>query len=144
MSKKKVFHISLTESPIAPRPQGVDGRWGSRLSFAGVVRNSEDGKVITGIHYSAYRPMAEKVMREIAEEGTDRFPEHDLWMEHRVGFVPEGDPSLYLEISTPHSREGFEISAWYLKQIKTRVPIWKEPVFAAEAEKTGERYESKR
>lgn len=123
---KNLFHISIVERTlVAPSVSGDVDR-GSHITFAGVVRGKENGQPITGIHYSAYLPMAGKMIRQIADEGRARFPGHGLWMEHRVGFVPAGEPSLYLLVTTPHSGEGFEISQWYLSQVKTRLPIWKE------------------
>jgi molybdopterin synthase catalytic subunit len=32
-------------------------------------------------------------------------------------------------VKTRHSAEGFELCRWYLREIKTSVPIWKKPVW---------------
>jgi molybdopterin synthase catalytic subunit len=32
-------------------------------------------------------------------------------------------------VRTKHSAEAFEMCRWYLMEIKTRVPIWKKPVY---------------
>ena len=123
---KNLFHISITESELAPPSPEPNVEDGSLLTFSGVVRGTENDKPIEGIDYKAYLPMAEKEMRKIGDEGRERFPGHGLWMEHRIGFVPAGEPSLFILVATPHSAEGFEISRWYLEQVKTRLPIWKE------------------
>ena len=123
-------HLSITREPIGSPHMTQGSEWGSLLTFAGIVRGHEDGRPIRGIHYTAYEDMARTTLSRIARTGRDQFASHGLWIEHRLGFVPAGDPSLFLGIGTPHSKEGLEILSWYLRQVKTEIPIWKEPVSA--------------
>jgi molybdopterin synthase catalytic subunit len=131
---KELFHISLTTEPLAAPSLPIDELSGSQIIFSGIVRGTENGEAISGIDYSAYEPMAKQVMQSLADEGRSTYSRHGLWLEHRIGFVPAGEPSLNLVVTTPHSSEGFEISRWYLEQIKTRVPIWKKPIYASGVE----------
>ena len=127
---KDLFQVSLTTEPLQEPAFPGSSAWGSVLVFGGVVRGSEEGREISGIHYSCYFPMAERMLVRLAEEGQEQFTRHRLELRHRIGFVAAGETSLLLVVASPHSREGFEMSRWYLDQVKTRVPIWKEPRFA--------------
>ena len=124
---KELFHISLTRNEIAAPEIACNPTRGARVAFSGIVRDSENGEPIDGILYSAYEEMAQPLLEEMAAAGRRRFPKHGLWLEHRLGFVPAGEPSVHILVTTPHSAEAFEISRWYLDQVKTRLPIWKEP-----------------
>jgi molybdopterin synthase catalytic subunit len=46
--------------------------------------------------------------------------------------VAAEEPSIVIRVRTKHSAEAFDLCRWYLKAIKTRVPIWKKPVFINE------------
>jgi molybdopterin synthase catalytic subunit len=124
-------YLSVTRDPIYPPNLPKGSEWGSVLSFAGIVRGHEDGSPIQGINYTAYEDMARATLTKIANEGREQFAAHGLWIEHRIGFVPTAEPSLFLEIGTPHSKEGSDALSWYLRQVKTKLPIWKEPVPSA-------------
>lgn len=134
---KDLFHISLCRETLNLPSLPDSDKFGSHIAFSGIVRGSESGNPIAGIYYSAYESMAEGVMTEIAGEAQKRFCGHGLWLEHRIGFVPAGEPSLHLIVTTAHSAEGYEISRWYLEQVKTRLPIWKEPRFCEAATTVG-------
>ncbi len=120
----------LSADPIADDlPQFAAGE-GAEVRFLGVVRDMESDKTIAGIDYSAYLPMAEKMLVELIAAGRSEHGPHAVFMQHRLGFVAAEDPSILIRIRTKHSAEAFALCAWYLREIKTRVPIWKNPVFA--------------
>jgi molybdopterin synthase catalytic subunit len=110
-----------------------EGRYGSEygavVHFYGVVRDLEGGRMISGIEYTAYPEMAEKVLSELELKLKDEFEAHVIKIQHRVGFVPVGEPSLLIEVHTKHSAKAFEISQSYLSEIKQKVPIWKKPIY---------------
>ena len=126
---KELFHISLTHNPLKIPAITGNTKCGAHLAFSGVVRDVEDGKLIEGILYSAYEDMANPLLEQIAAEGKNRFTNHGLWIEHRLGFVPAGEPSLYILVTTAHSPEAFEITRWYLQEIKKHLTVWKKPRF---------------
>ena len=133
---KELFHISLTQNALSLPTDPGNTRRGAHVVFSGVVRGMEEKQPIEGIFYSAYEEMAGPLLETIAAEGKERFPAHGLWIEHRLGFVPSGEPSLNILVTTTHSAEAFEISRWYLHEIKTRLTVWKEPRFSNSAQPT--------
>ena len=121
--------LILSEEPIQTAQTVFKSGEGAEVQFLGVVRGEEDGKVISGIDYSAYLPMAEKMLSELADRGAREHGPHRLFIQHRLGFVAAEQPSIVIRVRTKHSAEAFELCRWYLKEIKTCVPIWKKPVF---------------
>lgn len=125
------FLLSPDPIPDATPPFGPG--LGAETRFLGVVRELEDDRKIAGIEYSAYRPMADKLLAElIATARAEREP-HEVFLQHRLGFVAAGEPSILIRVRTRHSAAAFDLCRWYLAEIKTRVPIWKKPVFAQRA-----------
>ena len=118
----------LSSDPIPDStPSFADGE-GAEVRFLGVVRAIEDGRAISGIDYSAYLPMAEKMLQELIERGQAVHGTHEVFIQHRLGFVAAEEPSILIRVRTKHSAEAFDLCRWYLKEIKTCVPIWKRPV----------------
>ena len=120
----------LSEEPIQPTTTVFEPGEGAEVQFLGTVRGEEDGKPISGIDYTAYRPMAEKMLQELVERGEREHGPHRVFIQHRLGFVATEQPSIIIKVRTTHSAEAFDLCRWYLKEIKSRVPIWKRPVFA--------------
>ena len=119
----------LSAEPIPTTPADFQPGEGAEAQFLGVVRGIEDDKTISGIDYSAYLPMAEKMLQDLVERGQREHGPHRVFIQHRLGFVAAEQPSIVIRVRTKHSAESFELCHWYLKEIKTRVPIWKRAVF---------------
>lgn len=119
----------LNEEPIQPAQTVFKGGEGAEVKFLGIVRGEEDGRPISGIDYTAYRPMAEKMLRKLVERGEREHGLHAVFIQHRLGFVAAEVPSILIQVRTKHSAEAFDLCRWYLKEIKTCVPIWKRAVF---------------
>jgi molybdopterin synthase catalytic subunit len=123
-----VYEISVTQEPLAARVSDIPGA-GAVVDFWGVVRLIEDGREIDGIHYDAHRRMAEHQLNRIAEQAGDRFGLKLVTVHHRIGFIQVGEPSLFLRVASPHRSEGFRAIQWIVDELKTKVPIWKQPRF---------------
>lgn len=121
--------IILSEDPIPTAPTEFQPGEGAEAQFLGVVRGMEDDKVISGIDYTAYLPMAEKTLQDLVERGQREHGPHRVFIQHRLGFVAAEQPSILIRVRTKHSAESFDLCRWYLKEIKTSVPIWKRAVF---------------
>lgn len=122
--------VILSEEPIQIDPAVFKAGEGAEAQFLGIVRGMEDEKIISGIDYSAYLPMAEKMLQDLVARGQREHGPHRVFIQHRLGFVAAEQPSILIQVRTKHSAESFDLCRWYLKEIKTSVPIWKKPVFA--------------
>jgi len=97
--------------------------------FLGVVRNNNHGRGVSYLVYDAYPEMAEKVMRQIAEEAREKFGLINVAVLHRTGRLEIGEASLLITVSGGHRAESFEGGRWLLDEIKKRVPVWKKEVW---------------
>ncbi len=118
-------HATLSDTPLTPA-DSADGAWGAELRFLGIVRGTESGLPITGITYSAYLSMAQQMLDGLMAEMQTLHGPHPISIQHRLGFVPVGEPSIIITTAGRHSAETFSRLQSYLHRIKTEVPIWKE------------------
>lgn len=121
--------VILSEEPIQIAATVFKAGEGAEAQFLGIVRGMEEDKAISGIDYSAYLPMAEKMLQDLVERGQREHGPHRVFIQHRLGFVASEQPSILIQVRTKHSAESFDLCRWYLKEIKTSVPIWKRAVF---------------
>ena len=98
---------------------------GAAILFTGSVRDTHRGREVRGLDYSAYAPMAEKTLLEIAEEAARRFETGNIAIQHRVGRLELGDVSVAIAVAHPHRARAFESARYIIEELKRRVPIWK-------------------
>ena len=123
-----VCEVLLSDSPLsAPPPGDSPPNTGGIVDFWGVVRGMENDAPISGIEYEAHRSMAEHQLRMIADEAGGSFPLHQLIIRHRLGFVPNGEASLFVRVGCRHRAEAFRASVWVVDELKKRATIWKHP-----------------
>lgn len=104
--------------------------FGAGLLFLGTVRDSFEGRVVTRIAYSAYRPMATTRLRRIVEELEAAHAPLRLGIVHRLGEVAVGEASVAIAAASPHRAAAYEASRRALERLKAEVPIWKREIFA--------------
>jgi molybdopterin synthase catalytic subunit len=124
--------IRITADPLEPQPFIEHVRRdesGAVALFLGVVRNNNLGRHVLYLEYDAYTEMAEKKLRQVAEEVTARWPVTDIAIAHRTGRVEIGETSLLVIVSSPHRHEAFEACQQAVNRIKEVVPIWKKEVW---------------
>lgn len=121
--------VSLTNSPLILPDSPGDPLAGAVVVFWGAVRDSEEGRGITGIEYETHRAMAEHQMRLVAEGAAKKFDVREIYLCHRVGFVPAAEPSVVVRVTSSHRGAAFGASQWIMDELKRVVPIWKHPVF---------------
>jgi molybdopterin synthase catalytic subunit len=98
---------------------------GAIATFVGAVRDHNDGRAVTLLEYQAYRTMAEKQMRRIAEALTRENPGVRVAALHRVGALAVGDIAVVCAVSSAHRGAAFEVCRAFIDRIKGEVPIWK-------------------
>lgn len=98
---------------------------GAAVYFLGVVRGTEDGKMIEAIDYEAFEKMVEHQFSLLFDEIEKRWPIESVRLLHRVGVVKVNEPSLWVEVLAPHRGEAFAACQWLIDEMKRVVPIWK-------------------
>ncbi len=97
--------------------------------FIGTVRDRSHGRRVKALEYSAYVPMAEKLMAQIEEEMQQRWPLHRVVLVHRIGLLALGDVAVVTAVAAAHRKEAFEACRYAIDRIKADVPIWKREHF---------------
>ncbi len=128
-----VCEVLVTDAQLNAPGNQVDLAAGAAVDFRGIVRGFEDGREIEGIDYEAHRKMAEHQLRQIAEEATIQFDLRSVIIHHRIGFVPVGEPSLFMRVCSGHRQAAFQAGRWIVDELKKKVPIWKRPRFQSDA-----------
>ena len=124
--------FEVTDRPLDPEKLVSHVRKdeaGAVVLFYGVVRDNSLGRRVDHLEYDAYPEMAEKVMRDLADEIMARFPVTDIAIQHRTGRLEIGEASLLVAISSPHRKEGFAAAAALVDRFKEVVPVWKKEVW---------------
>ena len=106
------------------REVAADDR-GAVSLFLGTVRNSNDGRAVNGIDYSAYDAMAVAEMNRIVAEAVERFPGVGIALEHRTGTLGVGEVSVGIACAHAHRGAALDANRYVIEELKRRVPIWK-------------------
>jgi len=142
MSDNSSIFVEVTDAPLDPAPlvRFVDApEMGAVVTFSGNVRNHNRGRRVEHLEYDAYRPMAEKQIRAIAEEAVERW-NCRIAVQHRVGRLEIGEPSVLVVAACAHRGDAFDACRYAIDTLKERVPIWKREVWeGGEAWIEGER-----
>jgi molybdopterin synthase catalytic subunit len=101
---------------------------GAVVCFLGVVRGVEGDRPIQSLEYEAFVAMAERQFGVLFDRIAERWPVQSVRLIHRVGVVPVGEPSLWVEVIAPHRGEAFAACQFLIDEMKRVVPIWKQPL----------------
>ncbi|WP_231979249.1 molybdenum cofactor biosynthesis protein MoaE [Tessaracoccus coleopterorum] len=105
-----------------------DERAGAVVTFAGIVRNHDHGKAVTGIEYVGH-PSASETMAGVVAEFAERDGVHAIAARHRVGELGIGGVALYVAVAASHRKQAFDCASDLVDTIKDRLPIWKKQFF---------------
>jgi molybdopterin synthase catalytic subunit len=129
----------VTDEPldVTPIEEFVqDSANGAVVTFSGVIRDSDDGRAVTGLDYEAH-PEAQRFLEECCEIVATETGLR-IAAAHRTGSLTVGDIALVASVAAPHRAEAFAACARLIDMIKLTVPIWKrQHLVAGEAEWVG-------
>lgn len=102
---------------------------GGIVSFVGTVRKFTKGKEVIRLEFEAYKPMAIKEMRKIAEHILAHYPARRVAIHHRVGVLPIRGIAVVIAVACPHRKDAFAACQYAIDTLKQTVPIWKKEIF---------------
>jgi molybdopterin synthase catalytic subunit len=104
---------------------------GAISTFVGTTRLDESkGASVEYLEYEAYRPMADRKLKEIGAEIEKRWDVREVSIVHRLGRVEPGEASVAIAVAAPRRGPAFEASRYAIERIKETVPIWKREVWS--------------
>jgi molybdopterin synthase catalytic subunit len=102
---------------------------GAVSTFVGTTRDNFQGKRVAKLSYEGYVPMAEKELKKLCDDATEKFSVHKIAAVHILGDCPVGKASVILACSSPHRRDSLQCCEFLIDELKARVPIWKREVY---------------
>lgn len=118
--------LTTAEIDVASLTRDVSGADRGAVSiFLGTVRNTNEGRAVDGIDYSAYDAMAIAEMNRIVAEAEARYPGVAIALEHRTGTLAVGDISVAIACAHAHRAPALDANRYVIEELKHRVPIWK-------------------
>ncbi|WP_237415184.1 molybdenum cofactor biosynthesis protein MoaE [Acinetobacter nectaris] len=98
--------------------------------FIGTVRNHHLGRDVDALKYTAYTPIAEKMIRQIEIEVGEKHAVPYVRVIHRIGRLDIGGKAIIAVAYAPHRREAFQACEEAVERVKHEVPIWKEEFYS--------------
>ncbi len=123
----------IVTGPLALDPllrETEDVASGALVVFYGTVRDHNDGRPVESMTYEAHVPLAEKVLAEIEQETLAKFSARRCRIQHRVGHLALGEPSVLIVVRAGHRDAAYAASRYAIDELKQRAPIWKEEHYA--------------
>jgi molybdopterin synthase catalytic subunit len=99
------------------------------VTFAGDVREHDDGRIVIEIEYVAYSKLALNQLLRILNQAEERWRDCRCAAAHRTGMLRIGETSVGIAVASAHRAEAFEACRWIIDAFKTELPIWKRERF---------------
>lgn len=103
---------------------------GALSTFEGWVRDSNEGRRVLSLEYSAYHALALREGARVMAEAIETFGLLDAFCVHRVGHLSLGDCAVWVAALSGHREAAFQGCRFIIDEIKVRVPIWKREHYA--------------
>lgn len=97
--------------------------------FIGTVRNHHEGRSVEALKYTAYAPIAEKMIRQIELDIQIKYQVEYVRVIHRVGHLAIGEKAIIAIAYAAHRREAFAACEEAVERVKHEVPVWKEEFY---------------
>lgn len=118
----------ITDAPIDLDPlldETADPSCGALVVFGGLVRNTNDGRPVSGMTYDAHASMAASTLEALEREVLERFDVARCRIVHRIGPLALEEPSVWIVVRSGHRGAAFDAAEWAIDTLKTRLPVWK-------------------
>ena len=107
----------------------VNAHQGAVCTFTGHVREWTKGTRTVYLEYEAYIPMAEKMLAQIGDEISARWPGVITAIGHRIGKLEISDIAVVIVTSSPHRTDSYRANEYAVERLKEIVPIWKKEIW---------------
>jgi molybdopterin synthase catalytic subunit len=144
--------------PGAAQARVAHDSCGAIALFTGATRAKNQGRAVVRLEYEAFAAMTEPEMARIfarcraevlatdplatdtlasAARAADALATDALadartrmLVQHRVGVVPVGEPSVVIAVASPHRDAAFRACRFLIDELKQTLPIWKREIYA--------------
>jgi molybdopterin synthase catalytic subunit len=102
---------------------------GAVVTFAGLVRDHNQGRQVQFLEYEAYEPLAVRALQRIVDEARELWPGARVAVHHRLGRLEIGEASIVIAAASAHRADAFAACRYTIERVKQIVPIWKREHF---------------
>jgi len=102
---------------------------GAVVTFAGLVRDHNQGRQVRFLEYEAYEPLAVRALQRIVDEAGEMWPSARIAAHHRIGRLEIGEASIVIASASAHRGDAFAACRYAIERVKQIVPIWKREHF---------------
>lgn len=135
-AEKQLEVCHLVQGPLLPdwlalqrRHFDASGRSGAVLSFEGVIRaDTIRESSVEAIEYSAYEPLAERLLDQMEHRILHEYRLHALRIWHALGRVEAGQCSMLVLLSAAHRAEALDGLRAAVEAVKAGAPVWKREI----------------
>lgn len=111
--------VARAQQQLAP------GKHGAQVTFAGNLRDFNDGTHVHGMELEHYPGMTERYIERICDDAAQRWELLHILIIHRVGKLLPGDAIVLIAVWSPHRAEAFDACRYLINQLKHNAPFWK-------------------
>lgn len=119
--------------PAAAQLRVAHDTCGAVALFTGATRDVNAGRAVVRLDYEAFDAMTEPEMARIFARCLHEVLEGEfarMLVQHRVGTVPVGEPSVVVAVASPHRAAAFAACRFLIDELKKSLPIWKKEIYA--------------
>jgi len=127
-----VPQVAVTSQPLDSNALAavVDAKGdGAVVTFAGLVRNHNQGRQVQFLEYEGYEPLAIRALQRIVDEARGLWPGARVAVHHRLGRLEIGEASIVIAAASAHRADAFAACRYTIERVKQIVPIWKREHF---------------
>lgn len=126
--------VAVTPAPLdvqalATELTGGGAGDGAVAMFVGLVREQNQGRIVSFLEYEAYEPLAVRALHRIVDEAREHWPATRVGVHHRTGRIELGEASVIIVAVSPHRADAFAACRYTIERVKQIVPIWKHEHF---------------
>lgn len=131
-SEASKIDVGITDVAVAPIDLAAaydfvsDPVYGGINTFVGIVRDFNEGRDVRGISYDIFPAMANKRLKQIAEEAQAKYGDARIYIRHAHGRLTVGDIAVVVAVGTRHRDEAFKACRDVIEAVKYTAPVWKQ------------------
>ena len=91
------------------------------------MRDLNNDKNVIGMTYDTHDKMVVKSFEDIYQNSIMKFKfeKQAVFVEHIKGKIPLGEISILIAVACKHRDQAYELSRFFIEEIKKKTPIWK-------------------
>ena len=101
---------------------------GAVVFFVGLVRDYNQGEMVSGLTLEHYPAMTQKALQQIVAQAKSRWPLDAVRLVHRVGHLQLNEQIVFVGVSSRHREASFAACQFIMDYLKNQAPFWKKEV----------------